>query len=112
MKRWLLLLALGGLVACEKKAPGDPNKVSIDVKAKSDGFDPSSVRLNKGAQAVLVFTRTTDETCAKSVIFPELNIKKELPKDKPVEIEIPTTEARTLTFMCGMEMYKSSVVIQ
>ncbi len=85
------------------------NTVAVTVDA--DGFKPSSVKFKKGAPATLVFTRTTDQTCATEVVFPELNIKKELPKDKPVSISIPTDKEQTLTFQCGMGMYKSSVVI-
>jgi plastocyanin domain-containing protein len=83
-------------------------KVKVDKK----GFSPSEVKLEKGKNAQLVFVRTTDETCAKEVVFPELKLEKPLPLNTPVSIDIPTTEARTLTFQCGMAMYKSSVLIQ
>jgi plastocyanin domain-containing protein len=83
-------------------------KVKVDKK----GFSPSEVKLEKGKGAQLVFVRTTDETCAKEVVFPELKLEKPLPLNTPVSIDIPTTEARTLTFQCGMAMYKSSVLIQ
>src|SRR4051812_24671957 len=118
-----LLLVLGvalALAGCDKKADpgktdpapvaaGDKNATSITVD--SDGFKPSSVKLKKGAPATLVFTRTTDETCATEVVFPQLDIKKELPKGKAVAITIPTDKEQTLTFQCGMGMYKSSVVV-
>src|SRR5690349_12599866 len=83
-------------------------KVVVDKK----GFSPSEVKLEKGKPAQLVFVRTSDETCAKEVVFPELKLEKDLPLNTPVKIDIPTTEARTLTFQCGMAMYKSSVLIQ
>jgi len=120
-----LLLVLGvaavlGLVACDKKA--DPvgadaapvavaDKGAIAVVVDSDGFKPSSVKLKKGTPATLVFTRTTDETCATEVVFPQLDIKKDLPKNTPVTITVPTDKEQKLTFQCGMGMYKSSVVI-
>jgi plastocyanin domain-containing protein len=69
------------------------------------------VTLKKGAPGSLVFTRITDDTCATEVVFPELNLKKELPKDKPVTVDVPTDKDQKLTFQCGMGMYKSAVVI-
>lgn len=110
---YALLLSVS-LAACSKKT--DPalsvDGTAIPITVDDHGFQPSSVKLKKAASAALVFTRTTDDTCATEVAFPELNIKKELPLNKPVTVSIPTDKAQTLTFQCGMGMYKSSVVIQ
>jgi len=84
---------------------------TVKVIAGDKGFEPSSVRFKKGGPATLVFTRTTDETCATEVVFPELNLKKDLPKGQAVAITIPTEKEQKLTFQCGMGMYKSSVVV-
>ena len=48
---------------------------------------------------------------ATEVVFPQLDIKKELPKNTPVTITVPTDKEQKLTFQCGMGMYKSSVVV-
>lgn len=98
------------LLGCDKKS-SVVEAGAIPVIVDGDGFKPSSIKLPKGTTTTLTFTRTTDDTCATEVVFPELNIKKELPKDKPVAIVIPTSKEQTLTFQCGMGMYKSSVVI-
>jgi plastocyanin domain-containing protein len=91
-------------------APAGVQQTAVNVG--KHGFSPSEVKLEKGKPAQLMFVRTTDETCAKEVVFPELKIEKELPLNTPVRVDIPTTEARTLTFQCGMAMYKSAVLIQ
>jgi plastocyanin domain-containing protein len=123
--RTRLLLALASVVgvaafatACKKDQPSDqpsdPVATSADVvqiTADGEGFKPSSVTIPKGTATKLVFTRTTDDTCATEVVFPDLDVKKDLPKGAPVTIDVPTDQARTLTFQCGMGMYKSSVVI-
>lgn len=97
-------------VGCEKKSTLPAGAVA--VTADDHGFTPSSVTFKKGAPASLVFTRTTDDTCAKEVVFPELNnLKKDLPKNQAVTIDIPTDKEQKLTFQCGMGMYKSSIVV-
>ena len=45
------------------------------------------------------------------MVFPQLDIKKALPKGQAVSINVPTDKEQTLTFQCGMGMYKSSVVV-
>lgn len=116
MRRSGRLLALSSLLvlaACKH----DPPKAealppgAVAVTADDHGFSPSSVTFKKGAPASLVFTRTTDDTCATEVVFPELDVKKPLPKGTPVKIDVPTDKDQKLTFQCGMGMYKSSVVI-
>ena len=85
---------------------------TVAVTVDGKGFTPSSASFKKGEHAQLVFTRTSDETCAKEVVFPELNVKKPLPLNQAVAIDVPTADARTLTFQCGMGMFKSKVTIQ
>jgi plastocyanin domain-containing protein len=101
-----------GTSGCAKKteaAPASTGPVAITVDG--DGFKPSSITFKKGAPGTLIFTRTVDDTCATEVVFPQLNIKKDLPKNTPVTITVPTDTAQKLTFQCGMGMYKSSVVV-
>ncbi|MBS2015175.1 MAG: cupredoxin domain-containing protein [Deltaproteobacteria bacterium] len=116
MRQLLVTALLGalacGAIACEKKPGGATEGAgTIPITASSKGFEPSSVKLKKGAPATLVFTRTTDDTCATEVVFPELSVKKDLPKGVAVAISVPTEKEQTLTFQCGMGMYKSSVVV-
>lgn len=114
-----LALALAVLaLSCSKKEdapaptpPAAPVSGAVPIKVGADGFQPSAVTFKKGAPGSLVFTRTTDDTCAKKVVFPDLKIEKDLPKDSPVTVDIPTDKPQTIAFQCGMGMYKSSVVV-
>ena len=109
-----MLVSCVALAGCNKKtdapaAAAQTGAVAITVDA--DGFKPNSVTFKKGAPASLIFTRTVDDTCATEVVFPQLDIKKELPKNTPVTITVPTDKEQKLTFQCGMGMYKSSVLV-
>ncbi len=103
---------------CNKTSSADEGAVRAktggghDVNVDAKGFTPSSIEFKKGEKGAITFTRTSDDTCAKDVVFPEINLKKELPLNKPVVVEVPTDAARTLTFTCGMGMFKSAVVIR
>jgi plastocyanin domain-containing protein len=114
-------LCLFALPSCSKSegpskanvtiAPPPPGVQQVKVIVDATGFQPSEVRLEKGTPASVVFVRTTESTCAKDVVFPELKLERRLPLDTPVAIDIPTGDARTLVFQCGMGMYKIAVVV-
>ncbi len=84
----------------------------IDITVDGKGFHPSYLEVDEGAKATLRFTRTSDKTCATEVVFPEIDVRKPLPLNSPVTVVVPTAKARTLTFSCGMGMYKSKLVIR
>ena len=84
----------------------------VDIDVGEHGFTPSEIHVKKGEPTTLVFTRTSNSTCALDVVFPELDVKKDLPMKRPVAVVVPVDTERTLTFTCGMKMYKSSVIIQ
>jgi hypothetical protein len=114
-------------LACEKKSDGGASAESdkttpvtlgpagARVTVGEHGFSPASFVVGKGAPgstAPLTFVRTTDQTCAKEVVFPDLGVQKDLPLDTPVTIDLPTGAARTLVFQCGMAMYKGALVVR
>jgi len=91
-------------------APGE-----LRVTAGEHGFSPTSMQLPKGAAgslATVTFVRTTDQTCATEVVFPDLDLKKDLPLNTPVAVQVPNDTPRTLSFQCGMGMYKGALVVR
>jgi plastocyanin domain-containing protein len=97
--------------ACKRSEAGAP---AADVVASEHGFSPASLRLTQGgpgSHAAVTFVRTTDKTCATEVVFPDLNLQRDLPLGKVVSVEVPTDSSRTLTFQCGMGMYKGALVV-
>jgi len=100
------------VVACKGGGASAPSGGKLQITADDKGFSPSAVEVKKGEPLELVFTRTTEDTCANQVVFPDLKVTKDLPLKQPVSVAVPTGEARTLTFQCGMGMYKSKVVVQ
>jgi plastocyanin domain-containing protein len=100
------------LAACDRKTEISPMAA---VTATDHGFSPPSLALPQGApgsHTTVTFVRTTDKTCATEVVFPSLKVEQKLPLDQVVSIEVPTDAVQTLTFQCGMGMYKGSLLVK
>lgn len=81
------------------------------VTVSDTRFEPAQLMLRAGVPARLIFTRTSEKTCATSVIFPSLNVKKELPLNEPVTIEFTPSRTGETTFTCGMNMLRGTIVV-
>jgi plastocyanin domain-containing protein len=105
----LLIMALiaVSIVAAAQTNAAQTAKISITPK----GFEPATITLKKNIPAKITFLRQTSDTCATSVQFPEYKIKRDLPLNQPVTIEITPEKTGEFAFMCGMNMIKGSVVV-
>src|SRR5690606_38991438 len=92
-------------------APSTAASGRVAVAVNDERFSPSPVSVAAGQSVELEFTRTTEESCATSVAFPELGITKELPLNEPVRVPVPADEDRTLAFQCGVGEHRGAVVI-
>jgi plastocyanin domain-containing protein len=79
------------------------------VTVDGDGYHPATLHAPAGKALKIVFTRTTDRTCGTEVVFPSLNIRRDLPLNRPVEVTV-TPASGTVAFTCGMSMYRGSIV--
>ena len=113
-KTFLALLTLV-LSACTSGAATtsaqDDHRRSIPVEVGASGYSPSEVTAAAGEEVRLVFTRTSDEGCGQQLVFPDLNIRRDLPLDEAVPVDITMPASGAITFTCGMGMYRGSVVV-
>ena len=98
-----------GKISAKKKF-GHPKTVRITVNKK--GFSPSSISTEQGSPLTLIFRRPKNEGCGNKVVFPSLNITKDLPVGKNVTIKFTPTDTGTVSFTCGMGMYPFKIDFQ
>lgn len=84
----------------------------LSVSITENGFEPATLTLPSGVARRVTFVRKTDNTCAKEVVFPTLGIRRELPLNKPVTIELPASASGSLNYACGMDMLKGKVIVR
>ena len=91
---------------------GDVKVQEVRVTVTETSFDPQRLTLRAGVPARVTFTRTSDKTCATAVVFPSLNIRRELPLNEPVTIEFTPEKAGEIAFACGINMLRGTIVVQ
>jgi membrane fusion protein, heavy metal efflux system len=93
-------------------APARSAVQTARISVTDQGFEPAKIILKAGGPAKITFVRTSDKTCATDVVFPSLNLKRALPLNEPVDIELTSSPTSEITFACGMDMLKGVVVVQ
>lgn len=114
-----VLAFLMAAAACERadksqtsgsvEATGPASK-EARVEVNRDGFAPDHIEI--GPDRRVTFRRTSDDTCATAVVVPKLNVRKALPLNEDVVVELPPTASGELALQCGVGMHKGSVVVQ
>lgn len=108
MKYILLIALLTMSVPGLTSAAGEKQKVTLLVTEK--GFEPSQIDVKPGIPVVLKVTRKTDATCATQIQIPAKKIKKDLPLNKEVSVEIGKLEKGEIRFACGMDMMGGKII--
>jgi len=84
----------------------------VQLVVTDAGFQPAEVAVAKDRPIRLTVTRKTNQTCATEIVFKEIDVKKDLPLDQAVTIDLPAQPSGTLNYACGMNMVKGSLVVQ
>lgn len=94
----------------DKKAV-DVSSGTVDIKVEG-GYSPEVISVPVGQTTVLNFTRTDPTGCLEEVVLGDFNIRKQLPLNTKVAIEITPKEKGTFVYSCGMNMYHGKIVVQ
>lgn len=84
----------------------------LEVQVTEKGFEPSELDAKAGANVVLRITRKTDATCATAIQVPSKKMKKELPLNKAVNVDLGKLEKGEIRFACGMDMVSGKVIVR
>ncbi len=106
MKKTIIILALSfaaiGARAADKTDRAESQIVNLTVTEK--GFQPNTIDVGASKAVTLKITRKTNDTCATQINIPLKKIKKELPLNKEVSVELGKLDKGEIRFACGMDM--------
>ncbi|MCC6774994.1 MAG: efflux RND transporter periplasmic adaptor subunit [Gemmatimonadaceae bacterium] len=97
--------------ANEQRAAQGRDAQEASVIVSDTSFQPSRLTLRAGIPARLTFTRTSETTCATSVVFASLNITRDLPLNQAVTVEFTPDKTGEIAFACGMNMLRGTLVV-
>lgn len=107
-----LLAAAGCSGGGSEALPPSDGRREVAVQVGAQGYEPAEVTAAAGSPLRLVFTRTTDEGCGQQLVFPTLDIRRDLPLNQPVAVDLTVPESGRVRFTCGMDMYDGALVVQ
>ena len=75
------------------------------------GYQPGRITVTAGERVRLRFIRRDHTPCTREVVFPGLDLRRELPTAQPVVLELPALPAGEYEFRCAMNMIRGLLVV-
>lgn len=83
----------------------------VDITV-SGGYSPEVISVPVGKTTRINFTRTDPTECLSEVVLSDFKIRKELPLNKKITIEIAPQKKGDYEYSCGMGMYHGKIVVR
>lgn len=120
MSRWRLVLLSVWLMLAHVDHPrarpiahaqAERTAREITIVVEHGAYHPSRIALQAGERVRLRFLRKEHSPCTREVVFPKLDIKRELPPNVPVLIDLPPLAKGSYAFHCAMNMVRGELVV-
>ena len=107
---WFFLMKKEGAVVSVTDLPaGRQGSIGIVVDG---GYSPSTISVPKGKTTKINFLRKDQSSCLEEVVLSEFKIKKYLPLNQKVTVEVTPKEKGEYRFECGMNMYHGKIIVR
>ena len=85
------------------------NSVTIIVDG---GYTPEVISIPRGKTTKITFLRKDPTNCLEEVVLGDFKVKKYLPLNQKVTIEITPKKTGEFTYSCGMNMYHGKIIVK
>jgi len=83
----------------------------FDIEVKGV-YAPNVIRAKLGTPIRINFTRKENTDCSRFVAFPDFQVRRELPENVTVTIEVLPDRRGEFLFTCDMSMYQGKLIIE
>ncbi|MDR3519439.1 MAG: cupredoxin domain-containing protein [Candidatus Pacebacteria bacterium] len=84
---------------------------SVDIIVDG-GYSPEEISILKGKTTKLNFIRRDPSSCLEDVVLGDFKIKKYLPLNQKVIIELTPQNVGEFTYSCGMGMHHGKIIVK
>lgn len=84
------------------------NIVDIIVEG---GYAPDVIEVPKGKTTKINFTRKDPSSCLEEVVIGDFKIRRQLPLNQTVSVEITPEKEGEYGFACGMNMFHGKIIV-
>lgn len=94
--------------AAAAPAPDEPRTFDIVVEGR---YTPSRITVEEGERIRLRFLRRDYGPCTREVVFPTLGLRRVLPPNETVVVDLPALAPGEHAFRCGMNMIHGTIAV-
>ena len=107
----LILGAFVPLTAHVRAASGQDALVREVELIVEGGYQPAKIIVKAGERVRLKFVRKEYTGCTRELVIPALELRRELPPNKPVLVDLPALSPGEYEFRCGMNMVRGAITV-
>ena len=93
----------------KEKVKAVSGEVDIIVEG---GYSPSTISIPKDKTTTINFIRKDPSSCLEEVIIPDFKIRKYLPVNQKISVQISPKKTGEFGFACGMNMYHGKIIVK
>ena len=84
---------------------------SVDIVVNG-GYTPEAISIPKNRTTKINFIRKDSNSCLEEVILSDFKIKKYLPLNQKITIELTPKKTGKFTYSCAMNMYHGKIIVK
>jgi plastocyanin domain-containing protein len=84
---------------------------SVDITVEA-GYTPKVISVPRGKKTRINFIRNDPSSCLEEVVLPDFKIRKFLPLNQKITVEINPQKKGEYGYACGMNMFHGKIIVQ
>ena len=83
----------------------------VDIVVEG-GYTPEMISIPKGKTTKVNFIRKDPTSCLEEVVLGDFKVRKYLPLNEKVTVELTPQQTGEFTYSCGMNMYHGKIIVK